>query len=350
MNNKNIPVKILASVAAFPDNRFLQKDIALKLGYNDGLRRSFFESSGIKQRALFWPKNFNPRNESAPDAYRRGLKGLTALAERSAKAALKTTGLDARLIDFLATTTSTVSACPALDTALIGGLNLKTGVERLHISDIGSAAGVLAVKRAWDHLLAHPGGRALITASEICSACRVPGGNLSDAVGEALFADGAASVLISNHPKDSSKPGFEILKGFSLVAPQYGRFMRFDFTSNPRRFALSKEIRSLMGRLFQQFARRSIGPKIKSVKFWMIHPAGPKILDHIESLMDFHNTELRFTRDVFRHHGNLASATSLVVLKNVMESKEPKTGDLALLAAMGPGLGIEGLLLRWDQG
>jgi alkylresorcinol/alkylpyrone synthase len=46
--------------------------------------------------------------------------------------------------------------------------------------------------------------------------------------------------------------------------------------------------------------------------------------------------------------GNLSSAAVLFVLADVLEKGRPRTGDRALVAALGPGFGAELLVLEWE--
>jgi len=56
---------------------------------------------------------------------------------------------------------------------------------------------------------------------------------------------------------------------------------------------------------------------------------------------------LDVTRSVLSEHGNLSSATVLVVLKEFMDRAIPQPGDCGLMVAFGPGFGAEMILLRW---
>jgi len=52
---------------------------------------------------------------------------------------------------------------------------------------------------------------------------------------------------------------------------------------------------------------------------------------------------------VLRSCGNMSSATVLFVLEKVMSSGLLRPGDLAVMAALGPGFAAEGALLKWAR-
>ncbi|OGC79839.1 MAG: hypothetical protein A2145_03585 [candidate division Zixibacteria bacterium RBG_16_40_9] len=57
--------------------------------------------------------------------------------------------------------------------------------------------------------------------------------------------------------------------------------------------------------------------------------------------------QVKHTKSVLRNYGNMSSPTVLFVLKEVLEKEKPKTGDLAIMLALGPGLVVETALLKW---
>ncbi len=87
--------------------------------------------------------------------------------------------------------------------------------------------------------------------------------------------------------------------------------------------------------------------KKSDIRFWILHSAGRKILDNARVSMGLKEEDLAFSRSVLRNYGNLSSATVLFVLDSVISSGDPKPGDLAVMAALGPGFAAEGALLRW---
>lgn len=342
-------VKILNVATSVPGNRFSQEELLSLLGYKDDLRRSFFMASGIRYRHLSIPKGFR-FNETSEEANQRAAEGVIALGAKAVRGCLKSASIRAPQVDFLTTTTSTASLCPNLDIQLIKALKMSPAINRAHIGDVGSAGGVIALKGAYSYLKAFSENRALVVTSEICSACYFRDGALASAVGEAIFADGAACIYVSNRKQDLKKPGFAIVAHHALVRPQYSELMRFNYAQGRRSFELSKEVRRVAAELLADFVKgflKAQGLKKDEIGFWILHPAGKKIIDNAKVLLGLNEQDLSFTRQVFKQRGNLSASTVFFVLESVLSSKKPRKGDLAMLVGMGPGLGAEGLLLKY---
>ncbi|HET9157320.1 MAG TPA: 3-oxoacyl-[acyl-carrier-protein] synthase III C-terminal domain-containing protein, partial [Myxococcaceae bacterium] len=83
------------------------------------------------------------------------------------------------------------------------------------------------------------------------------------------------------------------------------------------------------------------------IRHWVAHTGGPKVLQAFEAALELPPEALRRSWSSLRQTGNLSSASVLFVLSELLASEEPKSGDLGLLMAMGPGFCAELVLLRW---
>ena len=75
--------------------------------------------------------------------------------------------------------------------------------------------------------------------------------------------------------------------------------------------------------------------------FQAVHAGGPRIFDAVERALRLPPGALKVSREVFRRHGNLSSASLLAVLAAL----QPDPGE-GLALAFGPGLSIELVQLR----
>ncbi len=85
----------------------------------------------------------------------------------------------------------------------------------------------------------------------------------------------------------------------------------------------------------------------EDVRHWIIHSGGRKVIDSIKKEVGLSEEQLEHSRCVLRNFGNMSSPTVLFVLNEVMTNEEPEQGDIGVMLAMGPGLAIEGAVLRW---
>jgi alkylresorcinol/alkylpyrone synthase len=70
-------------------------------------------------------------------------------------------------------------------------------------------------------------------------------------------------------------------------------------------------------------------------------------LEAVERALGLSDRDLRLSWECLRRHGNISSASVLLVLEETIASSRPEPGTLGILAAMGPGFCSELILIRW---
>jgi predicted naringenin-chalcone synthase len=75
-----------------------------------------------------------------------------------------------------------------------------------------------------------------------------------------------------------------------------------------------------------------------------VHPGGRSILEGLQEACDVPAARLRHSWDVLRRCGNMSSATVWFVLDSLR--RDASRAEWAVALAFGPGLAIEGCLLR----
>ena len=337
--------RIVGVGTALPTPRFTQDEILRWTGYADPVRQGFFLRSGIRHRHLYLDRESFTPDETVDQLNTRFEQGSLDLGCRAIRACLGPQGLGPRQIDFLATTTCTGRLCPSLDTRFIRALGMRQDVRRVHVGDTGCASGVVALQQAATYVAAYPTARALVVAAEICSATYYLDDALETAVANAIFADGAAAVLVAG-----TGDGVALVDHRTLLRPEYLDLMGFTYPGGRPRILLSKEIRHIAAGMLKELSEAMLldhGLKRADVRFWVLHSAGRRVIEKAKDLLDLTDQDLRFSREVLRNFGNMSSATVLFVLDAVLRSEEPRPGDWGLLAALGPGFAAEGFLLRW---
>lgn len=336
---------IAAVSTAAPTTAFRQEELLALSPYMDERRRGFFLRSGIRQRHLYVDKGSFRPTETIDELAARFRKGSIDLGCRAIQRALDRAGWEARDIDFLATTTCTGRLCPNLDAYFVREFRMREGVQRVHVGDMGCASALIALQQAFNHLAAFPDHRALVVSAEICSATYYLDDALETAVANAIFADGAAAVLLA-----AGGPGIEMLGHMSLVRSEHLELMGFTYPNGRPRILLSKEIRGLASSMIKALTEVMLarhGLKQQDIRFWVLHSAGRGVLERARRAMKLRSEDLAFSRRVLRDFGNMSSATALFVLDEVVRSGRASPGDLGVLIALGPGFCAEGALLRW---
>jgi alkylresorcinol/alkylpyrone synthase len=169
-----------------------------------------------------------------------------------------------------------------------------------------------------------------------------------DAVGCALFGDGAAAVLLGG--EQTSGTGPQVAASGSALFEDTQHIMGWRFTSDGMRLVLAKEITNLLREKFKPATEGFLaehGMTLDDISHWILHPGGRRIIEAYESALGSHNGALSWTRSSLAKVGNLSSASVLFVLEDVLQGAALRPGDRAFLAAPGPGFGVEMVVLAW---
>jgi alkylresorcinol/alkylpyrone synthase len=341
-----MPIPRIAAVAtATPPFRWTQEDVLALAGYGDLQRRGFFERSDIEGRFLWMdPQKFHP-DESVDALQARWREGALALSEEAARRALAGAAWEARQVDFLATTTCTGRITPSLDAHLVARLGCRPDVQRVHVGDTGCASAMVALQQAWNHVGAFPDHKALVVATEICSAAYCHDDRLESAVAHAIFADGSGALALS---ADGAGPRIVVHR--TLFRSEHLDVMGFEYPGGRPRVILSKEVRRIGPQMLAAMARALMeaqGLKREDVRFWVCHSAGRGVLDRARAVLGLDEAQLVHSRSVLRRFGNMSSATILFVLEETLAQESPVPGDWGLMIGLGPGFAAEGALLSW---
>jgi alkylresorcinol/alkylpyrone synthase len=271
------------------------------------------------------------------------------LGEQALCRALHHAGLDAQELGALFFVSVTGIASPSIDAMLINRMRLAKNIRRVPIFGLGCVAGAAGIARAADYVKAYPGQAAALVSVELCS-LTIQRDDLSVAnlISSGLFADGAASVIVTGGEIESTGP--EILATRSIFYPETEEMMGWKITEKGFRITLSPEvpvlIREHLGHDVDAFLADH-GYQRADIGSWVLHTGGPKVLEATAAALDLHNGQLDASWDCLKKVGNLSSASVLVVLEDVIRNRRPKPGTLGILAAMGPGFCSELLLVRW---
>ena len=347
--------KIIAASHALPPHlapQFVIRELVQGLFANQvaELERllAIFDNSRIKTRQFMMPLSWylapHPPAERTRIYQEQGLELMVQAAERC----LAQAGCAPAEIDQIIVVSSTGHATPTLDAHLINRLGLRPTTTRLPLWGLGCAGGAAGLARAVDHCRAFPEQHVLLVALECCSltfmAADISKKNL---VATALFADGAAAVLIAGD--GTGKAGPRVLASRSQLFPDSYRIMGWDFVGQEMRLVLSPKLPMLIRQELRPlvddfFAAQGISRA--AVQHFITHPGGARVIDVYRDVLELHGDELALTEAALRDHGNISSVSVLLVLEAWLASPGRKTPGFGLLSAFGPGFSAELLLLQ----
>ena len=84
-----------------------------------------------------------------------------------------------------------------------------------------------------------------------------------------------------------------------------------------------------------------------AISHWIAHTGGNRVLEAIATALDLPPGALDRSWRLLAATGNLSSASVLFVLRDLLDSRDARPGDLGVMLAMGPGFCAELALLRW---
>ncbi|CAK9141485.1 unnamed protein product [Ilex paraguariensis] len=281
------------------------------------------------------------------------------LGKEAAQKAIKEWGQPKSNITHLVFCTTSGVDMPGADYQLTKLLGLRPSVKRLMMYQQGCFAGGTVLRLAKDLAENNRGARVLVVCSEITAVTfRGPSeSHLDSLVGQALFGDGAAAIIIGSDPVIGvEKPLFELVSASQTILPDSDSAIDGHLREAGLTFHLLKDVPGLISKNIEKSlveAFRPLGISDWNSIFWIAHPGGPAILDQVELKLGLEPDKLRTTRHVLGEYGNMSSACVLFILDEMRKSSVKEgldtTGEgleWGVLFGFGPGLTVETVVLH----
>ncbi|KAF9622467.1 hypothetical protein IFM89_031673 [Coptis chinensis] len=370
------PATVLAIGTANPSNCVYQADYPdfyfriTESEHLTDLKRKFqrmCEKSGIKKRYMYLTEeilkeNPNIRAYMAPSLDARQdmvVVEVPKLGKEAATKAIKEWGQPKSKITHVVFCTTSGVDMPGADYQLAKLLGLSPTVKRLMMYQQGCFAGGTVLRIAKDLAENNAGARVLVVCSEITAVTfRGPSdAHLDSLVGQALFGDGAAAVIVGADPDTSiERPIFQLVSAFQTILPDSEGAIDGHVREAGLTFHLLRDVPGIISKNIEKSlvgAFKPIGITDWNSLFWIVHPGGPAILDQVEQKVALKEEKMKTTRHVLSEYGNMSSACVLFVMdemrKKSLEEGKSTTGeglDWGVLFGFGPGLTIETVVLH----
>ncbi|HEX2494972.1 MAG TPA: 3-oxoacyl-[acyl-carrier-protein] synthase III C-terminal domain-containing protein [Steroidobacter sp.] len=351
----NHSATIAATATAVPPHLLTREDVKtyIRKVFDIGDRRldammTIIDNAQVRQRHAIFPVEYIVTRRSLEKTSAEYQHHSVALGRQAAEACLATAGMTASDIDLIITVSCTGFMIPSLDAHLINLMGFRSNVRRLPLTELGCAAGAMALAQAWEFVRAFPGRTVLIVSVELPT-LTFQGGDSSQAnlISSVLFGDGAAAAIVTGR----SVRGPQIVDAETYTFPSSLDAMGFDLRDDGFHIVLSKDvpqmIRDRIRQLADDFLRRSCLTR-ENIAAYILHPGGQKLLSYVEQELGLCHCETELSWQVLAEYGNLSSATILFILHACLTRNRVKSGEYGLAAAFGPGFSSELLLLRWS--
>jgi alkylresorcinol/alkylpyrone synthase len=319
-----------------------------------------FDSSGIRTRHVAMPLAWFERDRGFAEKNACYVEGALTLASRAATGCLARAGVTASGVDHVVLASTTGLATPSLDARLANQLGFRMDCKRTPLWGLGCAGGAAGLARAAEFALADPEALVLFVAVELCSLTFQRNDfSRENFVATALFADGAAAVLLAGSAARArlnghgplglspEAPHLEVVRSASRIRPDSLEIMGWDVNDDGLKVVFSRDIprlvREWVGPEMESFLR-SQGLGWSDISHLAFHPGGPKVLQSYEEELGLPSSSLEAAREVLAGFGNMSSPTCLFVLERLL-TQGVSPGEKILVAALGPGFAAEMVLL-----
>lgn len=339
---------ILGIGTANPPIRLTQEQSFYVTGYQGERIRKIFLNSDIEYRHFYFGGTPN-LEESSDEQNERYLAGAMKTGCRAIMNCLGAADASVKDVDFLAVCSCTGYVCPDVGSRLVAHMGFRNNVQRSSIIGLGCAGAVPTLQRVVDFVRANHGGKALMLAVEICSACYYVDNTLETVIGNAICADGAAAFLLGrSEPTKYAYPSVIDFETF-LDSEQIGE-VGLQRRNGKLRIVLGASVQHSAATMIESTLRPLLqrhGLSQSQIRFWVVHPGGRKVIDNVQRHFGMTDEKLRFSRLVLRNFGNMSSPTVMFVLNEIVRNGDPRRGDWGVMIALGPGMAAEAALLRW---
>jgi alkylresorcinol/alkylpyrone synthase len=354
-NGNHAVATIAASATALPPFLITRDDVKYYMGrvFDIPERRveammAIVDNAQVHQRHSIFPIDYTIEPRPLAKTNNEYIEHAIKLGREAAEKCLCRAGLQPSDIDLIITVSCTGFMIPSLDAHLINLMGFRSDICRMPFTELGCAAGAMAISRAADYIKSHPNANALIIAVELPSLTfqrkDISQANLISSI---LFGDGAAAVIVTGQ----DKPGPRVLKTETYTFPDSLGAMGFDLRDSGFHILLAKDVPEMIGERIQElvlgFLDRN-GKTRQDIKGWILHPGGARLLGNVEERLGLCKCETQPSWDILANVGNLSSATILFILQEWLEKRPLNPGEHAMAAAFGPGFSAEFLLLQWN--
>jgi predicted naringenin-chalcone synthase len=297
----------------------------------------------------FYPQpNGEPATRTGPttgERMREFLRSAPPLAIEASRRAMEQANTPGEQITHLVTVTCTGFGAPGLEVEMFRGLKLRNTTQRIHVGFMGCHAALNGIQVAAALAASDPSARVLLCCVELCSLHFQYGWDSQRVVSNALFADGAAAMIVAPpDEKDSAAP--RITSTATSLLSDTEDQMSWHVEDHGFVMGLSSRVPGAVGDGLRPWVDDWLatqGLTVEQVGSWAIHAGGPRIVTAVAERLALPESALVHSRGVLSEHGNMSSATVLFILQRMLAA--PTARPLVMLA-FGPGLFAEAALLR----
>ncbi|GAU70546.1 putative type III polyketide synthase [Streptomyces sp. NBRC 110611] len=335
---------------ALPAISYSQEEYMLLEG--DESRRRLVDriaaASGISQRHVaVSPLLDDVKHWSTAARMRHYQEEALPLSKDAVASALTATRTDPADIGLVCVASSTGYAAPGLDTRLARDVGISPTVERLLVGHMGCVGALPALAACANFVRTQRRPAVLVNAELSSLHLQPPPWDTCQRVVNALFGDAVTATVIQPERSAADGHGLEVVDVVAHTDTEHEDYMALTVGDHGFRMDLSPRVPDVLERHLRPMvsgllARHALG--LADVRWWAVHPGGPRILDAAENSLGLPPEALAASRHVLREHGNCASAGLPLVVQELQHRSPLAPGHYGLSLAFGPGLTLYAVL------
>ncbi|MFM9962905.1 MAG: type III polyketide synthase [Planctomycetaceae bacterium] len=323
------------------------------------------DDAEVVQQSTYLPRSAErPLGPTTSERMRAYEQHASLLATSATRRALSDAAIEAADITHLVTVSCSGFHAPGFDIELLQMAGLSPSVARTHVGFMGCHGALNGLRVADAFLKAEPNANVLLCCVELCSLHHQYGWSPDRIVSNALFADGAAAVVLTSSrsretsdrtlsssatsgiPPDSTN--WQLLASGSVVLPGTLDDMGWRIRDHGFEMTLSARVPEIIKQHLRPWLSDWLGSRgvsLDDIRTWAFHPGGPRILSAAGEALGLQREQWAVSESVLAEFGNMSSPTILFILDRLRS--EAVAGSCVALA-FGPGLTIEAALLSCD--
>jgi alkylresorcinol/alkylpyrone synthase len=310
---------------------------------------SVIEQQQVQMRRILREPSWYTSGATYPERNAVAVTAAQEMTENASKAAFAQSLVKPADIAAIVMVTSTVVSMPGLENHLIMALGLRPSVLRVPVWGRGCTGGVVGTNLGARLSASFEGQPVLVVVVDCCTA-NVQAGDrsLTNILISALYADGAAAVLVGN-----GSAGPEILGSRSAVVPGTAELGGWDVLPTGLRYRHHASITAIATEwipgevLALREAHGYLGANPGTV---ILQPVNRDALLGQSDAMNLSEEVRELNGNNLSTRGNLSGPAVLFALHDLLtlpgHPATPTAGEPFTLVGTGPGYSIEQILLR----
>jgi predicted naringenin-chalcone synthase len=287
-----------------------------------------------------------PKNQ--PSTYTRNevyMHYAPQLALEAAQKAIKKWDRSPTEITHIISVSCTGMMAPGIEFFLHEQLGIRHTVQRYGLNFMGCFGAFRGLALADAFAQQSPNHRVLVVCTELCSLHIQTEFSLNNIIGNALFADGSAAVIVGAQPRDNERALWEIEDCMFFALPNSRDVMTWKIGEHGYVMNLGPEVPEHIGNQIVSITKQLLADKVTGDQCeWLIHPGGKSIISVIEKACNLTPEQTLASWDILANYGNMSSPTFLFVLERALTLQTNNPWAVGL--AFGPGLSVDGMLLK----